>query len=177
MDAIPLLRAFIQQAHRQLEATMGDVTAEQAHWIPPGTANPIGATYAHVVLAEDAIIHNLLQGGAPLFATTWAGRNGVSEPMPLPGPGFDQYMPWTRNVRIDLPALREYAQAVYADTDAYVTSLTPEALDRTLDLTVVGAGQMPVSWIMSRMVVGHLDNICGEISCLKGLQGGQGYRF
>jgi hypothetical protein len=36
-------------------------------------------------------------------------------------------------------------------------------------------GQVTLAWILSREVIGHTDNITGEISCLKGLQGRKGY--
>jgi hypothetical protein len=36
-------------------------------------------------------------------------------------------------------------------------------------------GQVMLAWILSREVVAHVDNIIGEISCLKGLQGQKGY--
>src|SRR5438132_1183238 len=61
----------------------------------------------------------------------------------------------------------------------------PQDLDRRLDLSGVGLGTSEpgseaghnVGWVLSREVVGHADNIAGEISCLKGLQGLQGYPF
>ena len=58
---------------------MTDVTPEQAHWIPPGVALPIGASYAHVVVGQDSVINGMLKGGAPLFASSWAGKTGLSE--------------------------------------------------------------------------------------------------
>lgn len=36
MDAITYLRDAFKELHRQLEATMEDVTPAQAHWLPPG---------------------------------------------------------------------------------------------------------------------------------------------
>lgn len=81
-----LLRQRFDAAHQLLEATMADVTTEQAHWMPPGIANPLGATYAHVVSAEDYIIQGMFKQVAPLAATDWAGRTGLNEPMPSPGP-------------------------------------------------------------------------------------------
>ena len=34
----------------------------------PGDANPLGASYAHVLLAEDAIVNGMLKGAPPLAA-------------------------------------------------------------------------------------------------------------
>lgn len=176
MNAVALLKDQIGQAHWLLEGTMAAVTPAQAHWIPSGTANPIGASYAHLLLAEDGIVNLLLKGHAPLYASTWAGRVGVSELQPQVGPEWQHYAEWTRRVRVDLAALRSYAQAVYGCTVSYVEALTSEDLDRAMDLSVLGWKQpLTVGFVLGRLIVGHADNICGEISCLKGLQGAGGY--
>ncbi|MDQ2714316.1 MAG: DinB family protein [Chloroflexota bacterium] len=169
MQATTLLREQIQQAHAFLETTMEGVTPEQAHWAPPGTANPLAATYVHAIASEDLAINMVLKGGAPLYATAWAERTGISEVQPL------STAEWARRVRIDLPATSGYAQAVHAATDAYLATLTAEDLARDLDLSGFGLGHMTVGTILNRMVLGHIDNMCGEISVLKGLQGAKGY--
>src|SRR5258708_23380466 len=90
-----LLREKLQSAHQLLEATMADVTDAQADWIPTGIANPLGATYAHVVSAEDYTVQGMFNQASPLAATDWAGRTGISEPMPSPGPPWSEYRGWT----------------------------------------------------------------------------------
>jgi hypothetical protein len=177
MDALTLLRQQLRGAHDLLEAVMEGVTPEAAHWIPPGTANPVDATYAHVVISEDRTINGQLRHRRPLYDSAWAGKTGMNELMPTRGEEWQDYVPWTRRVRVDLPAVREYARAVYADTDAYLASLTPDDLDTPIDLSGVGSTEVTLGWVLSRSVVGHADNIAGEISCLKGLQGLQGYPF
>lgn len=174
-STVSLLREQLQQAHQLLEGTLLGVTSEQAHWIPPGNAHPLGASYVHAIMAEDIVINNVLKGGAPLFASTWVGKTGFSEPMPMPGPDWREYTQWTRRVHVDLPGMQAYVQAVYASTDNYLSSLTPDDLDQMVDLSALGMGQVTRAWIVSRLVIGHADNMCGEISCLKGLQGAQGY--
>jgi DinB family protein len=175
MDAITVIRSQLRDAHGFLEATIQDVDPELAHWPPPGTANPLGATYAHIITSEDMLVQGLLRHSAPLFATTWAGRTGISEPMPMPGPEWEHYGAWARRVQVDLGALREYAQAVYATTDTYLATLVPDVLGQTLDLSAIGMGQVSLAWVFSRLLIGHVDNICGEIACLKGIQGVRGY--
>ena len=175
MEATTLLREQLQVAHQWLEGTMADVTPEQAHWTPPGIATPLGASYAHVLTSEDMIIKGMLQQTAPLLASTWAGRTGLSEPPPMPGPAWGEYGPWTRRVQIDLPALRAYGQAVYEATAAYLAGLTPADLDRPVDLSGVGLGQVTLGWVLSNLVIAHSHDLMGEISCLKGLQGVRGY--
>jgi hypothetical protein len=80
-------------------------------------------------------------------------------------------------VQIDLPALREYTAAVFAGADAYIASLEAASLDRELDLTANGLGKQSVSWVLSALVTGHVNNMAGEISALKGTLGAQGYPF
>src|SRR5689334_9852198 len=151
---------------------MADVTAEQADWAPPGTATPLGASYAHAITSEDLIINGMLRGGTPLFKGQWAGKTGQS--VPHPDSDWSQYAGWVREVRLDLPAARAYAQAVYAATDAYLAGLTSEDLDREVNL--FGMSQS-VGVALGNFVIGHCHDIMGEISCLKGLQGGRGYPF
>jgi hypothetical protein len=171
MDAIAYVRQDMQWAHELLDMVMADVTPEQAHWIPPGIANPLGAMYVHAVSAEDGVINVLLRGGAPLFASEWAGKTGASEPR------WQIDSEWGRAVKVDLPAFRKYAQAVHAATDGYLASLTAGELDRPIDLSSNGMGQRPVSWVLGALVISHLNNMAGEISVLKGLQGAKGYPF
>ena len=175
--SVSLLRAQFKNAHDVLEGTMEGVTSAQAHWTPPGVANPLGATYIHVVTSEDGVISGMLKGGAPLLATAWAGKVGVNELPPMAGPGVEGLPPWdawARKAQVDLPAARVYAQVVYAATDAYLASLNDEALNQALDLGPLG--QYTLGSFLSVM----LFNVAwhtGEISCLKGLQGLKGYPF
>jgi hypothetical protein len=73
--------------------------------------------------------------------------------------------------------LKSYAQAVYANTDAYLSSLTVADLARLFDLSALGIGQQTVATALSMLVLIHVGNMTGETSCLKGLQGTKGYPF
>src|SRR3989304_1781809 len=120
MSQVSLLRDQVKQAHEFLEGTVADVVPEQAHWLPPGKANPLGATYAPVLMGEDGFVNGMLRQAAPLAATSWAGKVGVSEPPPPPFPPkpWDQ---WGRRVRGGLPAPRPYPPAAHAPPAAYLT--------------------------------------------------------
>jgi hypothetical protein len=173
---VALLRSVVSDARKVLDGTMADVTQAQADFTPPGIANPLGATYAHVIWSEDMVVQGMFKGGAPLFASTWAGRTGLSEPMPGPDTWAD-YGPWTRRVKIDLAALRQYAQAVAAETEGYLASLADDDLDRPLDLSAVGLGQHTVGTAIGLLIANHLGTETGEIAVLKGIQGARGYPF
>jgi hypothetical protein len=171
-NAVSLLRAQFKAAHDVLEGTMQGVTSEQAHWTPPGKANPLGATCVHIAVSEDGIINGMFKGGAPLFASTWAGKTGASEMPPMPGPGEDGLPPWdewARGVKVDLPALHAYSQAVFAASDEYMATLNDEALDQSM-------GQYTLGSFLS-VLVSNVNWHTGEIACLKGLQGAKGYPF
>jgi hypothetical protein len=170
--ASALLRQQFTLGHEFLEGTVQGVTAEQAHWTPPGRGMPLGAHYAHVVVSEDMLINGLLKGSAPVAATTWAGKTGLSELPPQAPPWND----WAGQVQIDLPALHSYAQAIYEATDGYLASLTDAALDQTMDLSALGFGQQTLGWFLSVLVF-NVHTHTGEIACVKGLQGLQGYPF
>jgi hypothetical protein len=172
VDAITSLRENIAAAHSLVEGTMEGLTADQAHWQPPGRAHSIAALYTHIVAGEDGIVHGMLLNRPPLAATSWAGKTGLSE---APPQEFGDWSEWARKVRADLPALREYAQAVYAATDAYVASLKPEDLDGKREW-FPGVGSQTLNWMIGELAL-HANIHGGEISALKGLQGLQGYPF
>lgn len=169
MDINSVLRQQLKDAHGWLDATLQGVTADQLHWKPPGKANTIGASYAHVVLSEDMVVNTMLKGGKPMCATSWAGKTGLSE---VPSNPEQSWFDWGRRVKVDLPALQKYAQAVQANSDAYIASLKEADLERKVASPL---GTMSVLAIVSNFVTGHVHDFAGEVSCLKGLQGLKGY--
>jgi hypothetical protein len=177
--AVAFIREGAQLGHWYLDGTMADVTSDQAHYAPPGRANPIGATFAHLVCSEDLIVNGMLRQQAPLFVSSHAETTGLSEPMPTPGSADwgEAYAAWARRVRVDLTALKSYAEAVYAATDTYLESLADSDLDRELDLTAVGFGKQKLGWMLNLLVLNHIGTETGEISAVKGVQGAKGYPF
>ncbi len=179
-NVISLLREQLKSVHVLLEGTMADVTPEVAHWSPPGLALPIGAIYAHVVVSEDGVVNGMFREGAPLFASAWAGKTGLSELPPdvdPERPGLPDWSAWSRKVKVDLPALRDYARAVYAASDEFLASLRGKDLDRPVDLTAFGLGPSTMIFVINNAILGNAFTHCGEIACLKGVQGKRGYPF
>jgi hypothetical protein len=165
-----LWRGLFREAHGWLEGTIEGVTADQAHWSPGGEALPIAAHYVHTLATEDYFLNVVVGGGAPLGMTLGA-ETGISEPPP---PGA--WSAWAHRVRVQLPATRAYARELYAATDRALAELTPVALERVVDLTALGLGQQTVSYILHATLLNTAAH-CGEIACLKGLQGQRGYPF
>lgn len=172
MHATELYRHLLKNTHEFLEGTMADVTPAEFTWDPPGKAFSIAANYAHVVATEDMAVHALLKGTDMLAATVWAGKFGASEMPPL-GPGGD-LQSWSHSATVDLAAMRAYAQAVYAATDAHVAAMTAADFARPLDLSRYGFGQQTSLFILTA-ILANASMHTGEISCLKGLQGMKGY--
>ena len=170
-----VLRQMFAQMHFWLDGTMQDVTAECCHWQPSGRLVPAGAHYAHHVMgSEDMLFNVLIRNATPLALGEWQGKTGVSELHPKPMGAWDE---WARRVQIDLPALREYAQAVYANTDAYLTSMTLKEWNRQVDMSAIGRqGQQTVGYWLTNVLLDGAGH-SGEISAVKGLQGLQGYPF
>ena len=62
-------------------------------------------------------------------------------------------------------------------SDAYLASLSDDDLDGQVDLSSFGMGSQQLASFFSRAVIAHADNLTGEISAAKGLQGLRGYPF
>jgi uncharacterized damage-inducible protein DinB len=174
MNAIDLLKSQIQMSHNFLDGTFADVTQEQADALPGGRAHPIGATYAHLLLAEDVILSMMVRGTQPLVMSTYAGKAGVSEPPPMGGSAEDTFA-WANRVKVDLGQAKEYGHAVMKNTLEWLDTLSETDLDRELEPP--GFGKQTVASMISLAAVVHGSNHCGEISALKGLQGAKGYPF
>lgn len=170
--AAGLVRQQFQGSRRWSEGTVEGLTNEQANWQPGGTAHSIAASYAHLVNAEDSFVNGLLQSKPPLAASEFAGRTGLSEPHPM----GEMTSEWARRVQVDLPVLRVYAAAVYAATDAYLSSIDDEELARTIDLSAMGYGMQTVGSMLTTVMHNTLAH-AGESSCVKGLQGLKGFPF
>jgi hypothetical protein len=172
MDAITALSQALQFSHGQLAGTIQGVTDDQANFQMPGEANSIAAAYIHLLTSEDGITHGILQGKPPLFATTFAGKTGASEPPPAPGPtGWQE---WAKRVRIDMSAAGEYARAVHAACQGFVASLSPGDLDRQIEIQ--GLGKQSLNWGVG-LLIAHANNHLGEIAAAKGAQNLRGYPF
>lgn len=79
------------------------------------------------------------------------------------------------DVTAEQAQMRKYAMAVYAASDEFLATLSPEDLERPVDLTALGLGKSTMEWVITNGIVGNGFTHCGEISCLKGLQGKRGY--
>lgn len=171
MTASELLALNLHVAHDSFSKTVADVTQEMADWPPDGLAHPIGERWAHVVQVEDWLVNGMAKGEAPLFASEWADRKGYGE--------FNMAASREEALafRADVNALREYMEAVFAASESYFRTLADVDMERAIDMSFIGYGLVPFPAWASTFVIGHLHDLMGEISVLKGLLGVKGYPF
>ncbi len=173
--AVTLLLDQLKEAHSNLDKTLDGVTNEIAAYQPEGKANPIAGTYAHVVMSEDFFVHGLLQGKPTLFDTRWKDKTGASEIQPTEWE--TAYPKWLREVNVDIEQMGKYAKAVYAESEKYLESLTDEDLTKDIDMSMFGMGKRTVASVIHAMLISHMNQIIGEVSVLKGIQGLKGYPY
>ncbi len=174
---IKLLKEQVAMAHEVLEGTIEGTAEDKVHFKEIGSALPVGAAYGHSTFSEDGFIA-MLGKTQPLFMSDYKDKTGFSEPMPAPGDDWEkQHAEWSKRVKVDMTQARTYAKAVYIATDKYLDTLTDANLTDDVDFSSWGMGMKPLSWALSGVIIGHINNLAGEISAIKGVQGLKGYPF
>lgn len=174
--ALALIKEEIKNAHDMLESVVVDIKPEDIQKDPGGKAFPLGSLYAHLVFSEDAIVNGMIRKSVPLFAGEWAAKTGASSPMPAMDANWAaNNETWSKSVTIDLTLLQTYAKAVYANTDAYIATLTDDDMEKEIDMG--DWGKKKLGLLLAGFVVGHTYSLAGEISAIKGVHGSKGYPF
>jgi hypothetical protein len=173
MDTVELLQYAVGNAFGILHQVTGDLTQEQADWEPPGVANPIGASYWHVLSGADEVVRGWGMDQPPLYRQEGWRERVLTVSAPEPERGGD-YQAYFRAIRVDVAALHEYAQAVAGMIQAWLDALEPADLERVVESPV---GELRLAELVETFVIWHLNAHCGEIAALKGCQGAQGYPF
>jgi len=171
MNTIEVIQFSLNTAFGILRQVTADLTQEQADWMPPGIANPIGGLYWHTIASTDMVIHEWSLGQKPLsHSDGWREKvlveSGAEEKKDRP--------PAIRDARVDLTALHEYATVVREAAQKWLASLTTEDLERKMDTPF---GELNLAQLLESFVVWHIDAHCGEIAAIKGCQGAKGYPF
>lgn len=169
MNPQDLLRAQYKQAHAMLEAVIDDCSAEALNYVVPGSnVGSIGAIYAHAVFDEDGMV------AGPTGGTTVYESGGFKDRSELAMPGPMQSQEWSQGTAIDVAAFREYAQAVYAATDAFLANVSDD--DLAAEVETFG-GKQPLGEYLGTIALWHVTSHQGEISAVKGAQGLKGLPF
>jgi hypothetical protein len=173
MNTVEPVQYSLSFAFQVLDGLVTDVTQEQADWQPPGTANPIGALYWHVIAHADQIAHDWGMGQASLRQRDgWQEKVVITRPATDPEDPFGELWAVREGLCVDLAALHDYAQATSQAIQEWVASLRPEDLERTVNTTI---GELAMGQMIEAYIVWHVNVHCGEIAALKGCQGLKGY--
>jgi hypothetical protein len=196
MNTVELIQYSLGFAFEVLEYVVSDLTQEQADWLPPGNAIPIGALYWHTVGYADQLVHewgmapfrhvtfeewlearrvkhDLGMGQAPLrHSAGWQEKVVIALTPENPEDPYWDVRNVREGLRVDLPVLHDYARATAQTLQSWVASLTPEDLERTIPTPI---GDYNLGRYLEFFVIWHISVHCGEISALKGCQGLKGY--
>jgi hypothetical protein len=173
MNTVELLQFSVDNAFGILGQVTADLTQEQADWTPPNIANPIGATYWHVISGADEVVHHWCQGQEPLSKRDSWREQALSVAVPEPERGGD-WLAYMQEIRVDLPLMHEYARLVCAAIQSWLALQTPDDLERKIETPI---GVLSLAQMLATFVVWHIDAHCGEIAALKGCLGVRGYPF
>ena len=169
MDGVAILRQQMAELHRILQTAVGDCQQTVvSKRLPDARINSIGAIYAHTVFGEDGLLNGLIRGETPVYyAGGWAPKVGLDMPQGGLEPDWAPELP--------LEQFREYADAVFKETDSYLATATDADMAKVVDAGFAPA--MPVSTFIANVLAWHVATHQGEISALKGVQGLDGLVF
>jgi hypothetical protein len=166
--AIDAVRKSLGISHWMLDSVLADLPEDAARRTFPNTRmNPITPTVAHAVYGEDVMINRFVLDREPLLTRDgWLARTGVPDDNHVLSPEL-------LAAPLDLAALREYAAAVFGETDRTLAGLLPGDLGRMVP-TPFG-NEVPAVDFLAMFPAVHLSSHVGEISALKGALGMTGY--
>jgi hypothetical protein len=166
---VQFVRQALRNQHNMLDQSIGDLTFEQFHYVPPGTmSNHIAFTIWHYVRTEDNVVQFILQDRKP---TVWLS-GGFHDRWGLEKAAQGTGMTVEAAQSLRLPPVDEwlpYQRAVWQASDDYLGSIDDSALER--EVKVMPFGDIPAYRALSMPVLTHGHGHLGEICVLRVLQG------
>lgn len=168
MRAQDLLRVQYEQVHNVMEGVVADCDAETLTKVVGGNIGTIGAIYAHAVFDEDGWIAGVTGNPTLWESGGWSAQTGLEE---ISG---RQSQEWAQSVTYDVAKFREYAQAVYAQTDEFLAGLSDEDVDREIEAF---GSKTTIGRHVGSLGLWHVMTHQGEMAAVKGAQGLKGLPF
>jgi uncharacterized damage-inducible protein DinB len=164
MNMVEYIKNNLAFAHRALaDATNG--TPEQLHFVPEHGSHSIAWCLWHTARTEDIIINGRARQTDQIWNEDWAKRTGL----PYEGQGTGMSDEDAQGLRIlDMDAFRAYQQAVWDQTEEYLSSITDEDLQQERQAR---NGPETIGQGISLHMLGHFNGHRGEINLLRGMQG------
>ena len=186
MEAKELIKAGLGNSKRIVDRTLDGLTKEELSWHPRPDANSIGLILFHMARSEDTFVNARIQG-KPLIWVSGKWYQKLNKTINDTGSHYTEEQVATF-VAPELKDLLAYSDAVRKQTLKYLTNMTPEKLDKKVDLPPMphppqnsadGKSAPPVRppfepivGLMLLFTVTHLAEHAGEISYLRGLKRG-----
>jgi hypothetical protein len=122
------------------------------------------------VYAEDSLVNRRIRGGTSIWERGgWQEKTGVT----LAGSSSDPN--WAARLVLDRARFKLYADAVFAEIEAYVGGLTEAEMNREIETSFLG--RQTVGQHLNGLTLHHMSVHTGEIATLKGVQGLKGLPF
>jgi hypothetical protein len=116
------------------------------------------------------IVNGMLLGKPLMYKTDgWEAKTGAA----FPGDNL-ALADWAKSFKMDYPKFKEYADAVFANTDSYLANVAAADLDAKTQTLI---GEQSKSWVVANLLGTHLPQHAGEIAALKGVHGLKGLPF
>jgi hypothetical protein len=168
MDVAALLVEIYDRIPPLVRESVSDLAVDQLTWSPTDRTNTIGWLGWHIARVQDHQIAELVPTSQLWIEDDWARRFGLDADPSNMGYGHDRDD--VLAVRPESPdAIVEYVEAVAARTRAYISTLTPDDLDRVVD----DAWDPPVT--LGVRLVSVADDClqhAGQVAYLRGLLDG-----
>jgi hypothetical protein len=170
MNAQEAMRQQLGFWHGVAGQVLGDCGETLNNSVPGAKIGSIASIYAHMAFAEDGIINGMILGKPLLYVDQgWEAKTGIQHP-----DGPRQSEDWASTVKMDLSTFKDYATAVFAQTDAFFAGLSDADMDRKIQGPI---GETTVGWMTVNILSTHFPQHLGEIAALKGVQGLKGLPF
>ena len=165
MSTVDYISNSLAFAHRALiDARNG--TDGQLHFVPEHGSHSIAWCLWHTSRIEDVIIITRTRRQPQVWSEQWAERIGL----PFEGFGTNMSDEDALGIHItDMAAFGEYQQAVFKQTEEFLSSITDADLDR--EIPTRDGGSESVGQGIALHMLGHFNGHRGEINTLRGMQG------
>ena len=161
---------YIQQSLQFLHGSFHDArsgqSSEQLHFAPDGESHSVAWVLWHTARVEDLLVQGAFQGKRQI----WAEGGGAAQTgLPAKAFGTGQPTDEAKQLQIgDLDAFWQYADAVFAATDAFLGGLSDTDLEREVK---VGERTETLGESITLHLVTHENGHRGEVNLIRGMHG------
>jgi len=170
MEAREVIKIGLDNTKWSVDKTLDGLTTEELNWHPRPDANSIGLILFHMARLEDLFVTSLIQGKPQLWEFgRWYQK--LNKAVNDDGSHYTEKQVVTFVVP-ELKDLQSYSEAVRKQTLEYLKEMTPEKLDKKVDMPPIRPPFEPIVGMFLLWTITHLARHAGEISYVRGLKRG-----